>query len=119
MKFVENYSEYYVTRRYEILNDKILDWDYNEKARKRRRCIMADGTNIYTTLLALAILMGIVLITRFILRHGSHQHSTGCCENCGSCGAGCTSSFSSEKKDFDRIMGEDTVSRTGGEADHA
>ena len=80
---------------------------------------MADGTNIYTTLLALAILMGIVLITRFILRHGSHQHSTGCCGNCGSCGAGCTSSVSSEKKDFDRIMGEDTVSRTGGEADHA
>ena len=80
---------------------------------------MTEGPNAYTALLALAILIGIVLITRFILKHGSHQHSTGCCGNCGSCGAGCTSSFSSEKKDFDRIMGEDTVSRTGGEADHA
>ena len=79
---------------------------------------MADGTNIYTTLLALAILMGIVLITRFILRHGSHQHSAGCCGNCSSCGAGCTSSFSSEKKDFDRIMGEGKPEGAGSEAEY-
>ena len=75
---------------------------------------MANG---YTSLLAIAILVGIVLITRFILKNGSRQ-SNACNGNCSCCGVGCMSSFSPEKKDFDYIMGEDTVSRAGGEANN-
>ena len=79
---------------------------------------MTEGPNAYTALLALAILVGIVLITRFILKHGSHQHSTGCSGNCGSCGMCCMSSYSSEKKDFDRIMGEGKPEGAGSEAEY-
>ncbi|WP_314821735.1 hypothetical protein [Stomatobaculum longum] len=79
---------------------------------------MTEGPNAYTALLALAILVGIVLITRFILKHGSHQHNTGCSGNCGSCGMGCMSSYSSEKKDFDRIMGEGKPEGAGSEAEY-
>lgn len=80
---------------------------------------MVDGINIYIILLALATLLGITLIIRSTLRYDSHQYSTSCCGSCNSCGMGCMSSLSSEKEDFDRIMDEDTVSRTGGEVDHA
>jgi len=80
--------------------------------------MMTEGPNVYTALLALAILIGIVLITRYILQHGSHQHSTGCSGNCGSCGMGCMSSYSSEKKDFDRIMGEGKPEGAGSEEEY-
>ncbi len=60
-------------------------------------------TSGVTTLIGILLLVLIVLIVRFILMHGSRKGG-GCTGNCGSCGVGCMSRFSPEKKKFDEIM---------------
>lgn len=71
---------------------------------------MANGA---TTLIAIGLLVLIVLIVRFILKHGSAQNG-GCSGNCGSCGMGCTSAFSPERKQFEDAMRSQHPSRERG-----
>ncbi|PNH18219.1 hypothetical protein B6K86_09665 [Lachnospiraceae bacterium] len=77
----------------------------------KMRCGMANGA---TTLIAIGLLVLIVLIVRFILKHGSAQNG-GCSGNCGSCGMGCTSAFSPERKQFEDAMRSQRPSREHGE----
>jgi len=72
-------------------------------------------TNGFTTLIGIGLLILIVLCIRFILKHGS-KTASGCTGNCGSCGIGCMSRFSPEKKDFDKVMKQAENRKTGGQA---
>ena len=63
---------------------------------------MANG---FTTVIGILLLVGIVLIVRYILKHGSKKASS-CNGNCGSCGMGCMSAYSSERAQFEESMKE-------------
>ena len=75
---------------------------FPDREQAGRKCM----TNGFTTFIGIMILVLIVLCIRYILKHG-HSSTPGCAgRDCASCGMGCASRFSPEKKDFDRIMGD-------------